>query len=83
MKKLIDFTLEFQNQDLKTKIPSEIHQILMDYKKIEDPFKNFNELKQKWIAKQDWKFKTFFKVENPEEKQHSILLFEGIDTISK
>lgn len=80
--KLKTFRLEFKNQDFQTTVPSEVHLVLMENGVIEDPYSNYNELKQKWISKHDWKFKTTFKAEIQKEKQEIILYFQGVDTIS-
>ncbi len=62
-------------------VPGCVHTDLIRNGIIEDPFFRLNEHDVQWIDKCDWVYKTL--IEPPHallEKQHIVLLFEGLDT---
>ncbi len=66
------------------KIPSSVHMDLLRNKLIEDPNKENNELKQRWIEKQDWEYQTSFKVKKSLlEFKKLEMHFAGLDTYSE
>ena len=63
---------------LPATVPGTVHTDLLANGIIEDPFYRDNEKKVQWIEKEDWVYKTEFKIENIEEEID--LVFEGLDT---
>jgi len=62
-------------------VPGCVHTDLLANKLIEDPFFRDNERKQQWIDKQDWEYRTTFRVTPQTLKhEHVELVFEGLDT---
>lgn len=66
---------------LKATVPGNVHMDLFANKEIEDPFYRTNEKDQQWIDKEDWEYRTSFKVEKTLLNRENIALqFEGLDT---
>jgi beta-mannosidase len=63
-----------------SKIPTLVHLDLLQNGLIEDPYESYNELKQLWIAENDWIYSTTVKIDKPTQKQY-YLIFEGLDTL--
>lgn len=62
-------------------VPGTVHTDLMNARIIDDPFADMNELDQQWIEKENWEYKTTFKVDGELlKKQYIYLVFEGLDT---
>lgn len=62
-------------------VPGVIHTDLLANKLIEDPYWGTNELKQQWIEKENWTYKTEFEITGSQLRQaHVELEFEGLDT---
>jgi len=69
------------NKDTKylpATVPGTVHTDLLANGVIEDPFYRNNEKKVQWVEKEDWVYRTEFRIENIEEKKD--LVFEGLDT---
>lgn len=65
-------------------MPGTIHTDLFTNKLIPDPFFGNNEQSLQWIEKEDWEYKTTFKVSASDLKSDKIeLCFEGLDTYAK
>lgn len=51
------------------------------YRRIEDPFLGFNELKCEWVGDQEWSYKTTLPAVAPSGKDvKHVLAFDGLDT---
>lgn len=69
------------NSWLPTKVPTSVHQALLQNGKIEDPYFRDNESKVQWIEHEDWEFRTTFDVDPAQlQKKHLELVFKGLDT---
>ena len=65
-------------------VPGCVHTDLLANKLIDDPFYRDNEKKQQWIDKQDWEYRTTFKVTPATlARAHVQLVFEGLDTYAQ
>ncbi len=62
-------------------VPGTIHTDLMNNKLIDDPYYADNESKLKWVAEQDWIYKTEFSSDT-EKNINYYLVLNGIDTIA-
>jgi beta-mannosidase len=62
-------------------VPGTVHTDLLANHIIDDPFYRDNEIKQQWISKQDWEYKTSFDAEKQSTK--AVLQFDGLDTYAK
>lgn len=63
------------------KVPGEVHVDLLANKLISDPFYRDNEKKLQWIEKENWEYKTTFKVGTEIlKKEYIYLVFDGLDT---
>ncbi len=75
---------QFRQQDKNwhpAKVPGEVHVDLLTNKLIPDPFYRDNEKKLQWIEKENWEYKTTFKVANDVLSKKNIkLVFDGLDT---
>jgi beta-mannosidase len=69
---------------LKASVPGCVHQDLLENGLIQDPFFRLNEFEVQWIEKEDWEYRTTFKVTkeilNQEIKE---LYFKGLDTYAE
>lgn len=66
-----------------SRIPSAVHQDLIDNKKLEDPFLGFNEIKAEWVGEEKWTYKT--SISRPQEAAFDatiVLSFDGLDTFA-
>jgi len=80
------WVLKQENRDIniKTEVPGSIYESLIEKKVIEDPFYGLNEHDMKWIFDSDWIYEKKFNINKEQlEKNHIILQFSGIDTISE
>ncbi|KAK5071258.1 hypothetical protein LTR64_007762 [Lithohypha guttulata] len=64
------------------KIPSTVHQDLIDNKKLDDPFIGFNEIKAEWVGTKSWIYKKTFKRPNVPAGAIAVLAFDGLDTFA-
>ena len=65
----------------KAAVPGTVHQDLLNYKLIPDPFIGLNEFDVQWIENEDWEYKTTFNVSGDILKQDNVeLFFKGLDT---
>lgn len=70
-----------KDQWMKATVPGNVHMDLFANKVIEDPFYRTNEKDQQWIDKEDWEYKTTFKVDKGLlDRENVELAFEGLDT---
>lgn len=62
-------------------VPGTVHQDLLRYKLLPDPFYGTNEKKIQWVENEDWEYKTTFLV-TPEQLSRGAaqITFEGLDT---
>ncbi|PVF95284.1 glycoside hydrolase [Serendipita vermifera] len=65
------------------RIPTGVHEQLLQLSRIPDPFVGLNEHRVQWIGEEEWAFKTRFTA-TPDMKafSHIDLVFEGLDTYS-
>lgn len=82
---LIHSKWEFSNTKDSTwytaTVPGVVHTDLLASKLIEDLYWGTNELELQWIEKEDWNYKTEFKITSTQlNQEHIELEFEGLDT---
>ena len=65
-------------------VPGTVHTDLFANGIIGDPFKDNNEIKQQWIERENWEYRTSFNV-SPEQfnQTHHEILFKGLDTYAE
>lgn len=64
-------------------VPGSIYTTLLDHKKIGDPYYRDNDIKYKWIARDDWSYTRTFDVTPAMMSQRSVVLVcEGLDTVA-
>ncbi|RYG18272.1 MAG: glycoside hydrolase family 2 protein, partial [Chitinophagaceae bacterium] len=62
-------------------VPGEVHLDLLKNKLIPDPFYRDNEKRLQWIEKENWEYRTTFKIGSDLFKKKTInLVFDGLDT---
>ncbi|KIW65469.1 hypothetical protein PV04_07727 [Phialophora macrospora] len=64
------------------KVPSTVHQDLIDNKKLEDPFIGFNEIKAEWVGLKSWTYRTKLARPSIPEGSKVVLAFDGLDTFA-
>ncbi|ETI26027.1 hypothetical protein G647_02804 [Cladophialophora carrionii CBS 160.54] len=64
------------------KVPSTVHQDLIDNKKLEDPFIGFNEIKAEWVGLKSWTYRTKLPPPSVPEGSRVVLAFDGLDTFA-
>lgn len=65
------------------KVPCSVYKTLLDYKKIPDPYYRENEYISTQICDDDYDFETTFTADKAAvECEHTVLHFDGIDTIA-
>lgn len=63
------------------RVPGVVHTDLLANKLIEDPFWETNEIKLKWIERENWDYRTTFEITKEDLSfQHLEMVFEGLDT---
>ncbi|KAK9481830.1 glycoside hydrolase superfamily [Lipomyces starkeyi] len=66
------------------KVPSMVHQDLVDNQKLSDPFFGLNEIEAEWVARKSWIYRLYLSV--PVAGQHPnsriVLAFDGLDTLA-
>ncbi|XP_076830556.1 beta-mannosidase [Brachyhypopomus gauderio] len=68
---------------LNAEVPGCVHTALQLQKLIEDPYYRFNDLAYRWISLDNWTYTTSFSVPDyVRDSRRSVLVFEGVDTIS-
>jgi beta-mannosidase len=66
---------------LKGSIPGTVHDDLLFHGLIPDPYIEMNEDLVQWIEKEDWEYRTLFRVPKAMLREESIILeFKGLDT---
>jgi len=72
------------NSKIKGRVPGYVHIDLLENGFVANPYLNFEELKQKWIAKCAWIYEREFAIPSELLLSHNIfqLVCEGIDTVS-
>jgi beta-mannosidase len=69
---------------METKVPGNIHQTLIESKKILDPFYANNLSTCKWVEDEEWEYSLYFDVEDKMYNKKNInLIFEGLDTYAE
>jgi len=66
---------------LPATVPGTVHTDLLANGIIDDPFYRDNEKKVQWIEKEDWVYRTEFRIDNLESRME--LVFEGLDTYAQ
>ncbi len=63
-------------------VPGDVHQTLVAYGRIEDPFYDRNEDRCRWIEEREWWYRVDFEVDeqNIQEDERMLLSFQGLDT---
>ncbi|MFV0503975.1 MAG: glycosyl hydrolase 2 galactose-binding domain-containing protein [Lachnospirales bacterium] len=74
-----NWILKVNNKEFTTEIPTSVYSTLLNHKVIEDPYYRDNELSLLSLNEEDYKFETFFSVD--ELKNNTELVFEGLDTL--
>ncbi len=67
---------------LDAKVPGEVHETLLNYGLIEEPFYGKNCDKREWVEKVDWWYRYGFHVPEDLRGKKVILVFEGLDTFA-
>lgn len=70
-----EFAQEGKDNWLPAIVPGSVHSDLLANEKIEDPFYRLNEHSLQWIDKEDWIYRTTFKVENNVLNKNNIELY--------
>ena len=66
---------------MKATVPGTVHTDLLANKVVEDPFYRLNEKAEQWIDKEDWEYRTTFKIPDWVLTYKNVILgFEGLDT---
>lgn len=66
---------------LEAKVPGIVQQDLIRHGLLPDPFYGLNEQKIQWVEKEDWEYKTTFRISREQLARKGILLcFDGLDT---
>ncbi|MCF6133302.1 beta-mannosidase [Flavobacterium wongokense] len=66
------------------KVPGTVHTDLLANKLIPEPFFGTNEKQLQWIENEDWEYQSSFSVSKDElNSEHSVLVFEGLDTYAE
>lgn len=69
---------------LRAAVPGTVHTDLYANKVVGDPYFGDNEKQLQWIEKEDWEYRTTFKISKKEMAQsHLELQFDGLDTYAK
>lgn len=62
-------------------VPGTVHLDLLENGIIEDPYREMNELKQRWIEKEDWIYRSTFSLSVDQLSEKNIeIICEGLDT---
>ncbi|KAI1629939.1 beta-mannosidase [Exophiala viscosa] len=64
------------------KIPSTVHQDLIDSKRLDDPFVGFNEIKAEWVGLKSWTYRTTLATPSVSGEKKVVLAFDGLDTFA-
>ncbi|KAL5351027.1 hypothetical protein ACLOAV_004601 [Pseudogymnoascus australis] len=66
------------------RVPSTVHQDLMDNKRLDDPFLGYNEMKAQWVGTKSWTYRTKLKLDKFYAVLGSkiVLAFDGLDTFA-
>eukprot|EP01064_Diplonema_japonicum_P006688 TRINITY_DN1452_c0_g2_i1.p1 TRINITY_DN1452_c0_g2~~TRINITY_DN1452_c0_g2_i1.p1 ORF type:complete len:853 (+),score=209.75 TRINITY_DN1452_c0_g2_i1:755-3313(+) len=77
----LDWSLTNGNATLKTKgqIPSSVHMDLLAAGIIEEPYKLYNDVNQRWITKENWTYSSTFNIKR-HARNSLTLVAEGVDT---
>ena len=67
---------------LNTSVPGEVHETLLKYGLIEDPYFGLNNEKREWVEKVDWWYRKKFFVPLELKGMRVKLIFEGLDTFA-
>ncbi len=61
-------------------VPGCIHTDLLANGLIEDPYYGENEKDLQWVGEAEWEYSSFIRAEDIPDKDHVVLVFEGLDT---
>lgn len=76
-----EFSQAGSNEWMSARVPSTVHQDLLDHGRLPDPFYGMNEQKVQWVEKEDWLYRIVFTVTADQLKSDAAwLTFEGLDT---
>lgn len=76
-------TSQFQNLNTTGTVPGSVYGDLLSHKLIPDPFDQDNEYYIRDIMNDDFRYSRSFEVDNLSDFVHSVLVCEGIDTLSE
>ena len=80
--KISDWTLHYENERLQGKVPCSMYSILLEYKKIPNPYDGLNEKAATVLSEKDCEMTSSFIVdEEMLSKKHMDLVFYGLDTL--
>ncbi|RZK41977.1 MAG: glycoside hydrolase family 2 protein [Pedobacter sp.] len=78
------FRQESKEHWYPAEVPGEVHLDLLSNRLIPEPFYRDNEKKIAWVEKENWEYKTTFKVSGDLlNQQHINLVFDGLDTYAE
>lgn len=80
-----DWTIqaEGENEQYPATVPGGVYMALYHNNVISDPYANFNDVNYRWISKKNWIFKKQLNItEEMMDKQHLLLVCNGLDTIA-
>lgn len=79
-----EFRQERFNDWYPATVPGTVHTDLMDNGLIEDPYFALNERSVQWVDKEDWRYRTTFRVDGSVASSDRVnLVFEGLDTYAE
>ncbi|KIW18524.1 hypothetical protein PV08_02812 [Exophiala spinifera] len=64
------------------KIPSTVHQDLINCGRLKDPFIGFNETRAEWVGLKSWTYRTTFASPGVSPETKVVLAFDGLDTFA-
>ena len=79
-----EFKKELDTIWYKAEVPGVVHTDLLQNELIDDPYYGNNELDLQWIEKENWVYKTQFKLTSEDSNYENIEIeFEGLDTYAR
>ena len=80
--KISDWMLHYENEHLPCQVPCSLYSVLLEYKKIENPYEQLNEKAATVLSEKDCEMTSSFIVEEGMfSKKHIDLVFYGLDTL--
>src|SRR5439155_20700643 len=75
---------ELRDAIVPARVPGCVHTDLIRADKIPDPYRDFNELKLRWIGHTDWQYRTTFAADGKLFDHERIdLVCDGLDTVAR